>query len=63
MSYLGFTGASQRAVTSPPMASFFGAYIYFTQPTIWRCGSPINIPRLGIGALNVIHIVQKHPSA
>jgi hypothetical protein len=22
-----------------------GAYIYFTQPVIWRCGSPSNIPR------------------
>jgi hypothetical protein len=22
-----------------------GTYIYFTQPAIWRCGSPSNIPR------------------
>jgi hypothetical protein len=27
------------------MTSWVGAYIYFTQPTIWRCGSPSNIPR------------------
>jgi hypothetical protein len=27
-----------------------GAYIYFTQPTIWKCGSPSNIPR------HIVHI-------
>jgi hypothetical protein len=30
--------------------NWVGTYIYFTQPTIWRCESPSNIPR------KVIHI-------
>jgi hypothetical protein len=29
-----------------------GAYIYFTQPSIWRCGSPSNIPTHAIEIFN-----------
>jgi hypothetical protein len=46
---LDYTVCRRELQLSSNGYNWVGAYIYFTEPAIWRCGSPSNIPKHIIG--------------